>query len=965
MLVILAGCSGKAPSSGGAADNPSANEAPVVRISHNRIAARALPPAIDQIQFLGRNAQGRLIYGPDTRAANPEITLEGVSEEVTLLELIYLSGGQPAGYFAASIDLRNSSQEINDPPWQALDDLVGLEMSPPNLDLAVGLQGRVAAVGVFADGTRLRLSSLVSFASDRTAVATVTSDLTDPGIVRGVSFGFARISADLRALRAQASVVVNDSPLSSLRVEPTNSTVPFGLAQQFTATAVFANGSEVDATASVTWESSDPNVAAIDAGGLLTTISQGRAVIRASLGSVSSITNLRVSTGVLQQLTVEPVNGTSPKGFFVQFRATGHFSDGTTRDLTDQTRWSADDTLVLNIVPGGLALAMAPGPVTVSGSVAGISGSTSFTVTDAVLVQLSMTAPSLRAAAGLDTQFTVDGVFSDDTFAEVTDSVNWSSSNPAAATVSPSGLVHGVAPGTATISAERDGVLVSLVYEVDPATLIAITVTPGDTTLDYELSQTRQFTATALFSDGTMQPLTNPAWTTSSQRIATVNAGGLVTAQDRGAVQVTAASGEIAGATSLRIESGTLTSLTVEPAVLPQTGVGGKMRFRAFGTFAGSSLPDGEVTSLLNWTSDNTNAATMQGSVATGVTAGQDAIIEGTDPDTGLSASSLLTINTFLYLLGSAGEVTGLDVERDTPLPGLGTLASDPAQLIIDPSGRYLMLLNGRDIETYFIDPSNGQLFLADVDTVPGPFNLLNLAFDPRDRYFTVSDEDDNLYLYSFDVFTASANLRHTVNMMVGATGLAVHPSGKFVFEGNGAVHGGVEVNPDSLLFVNYLNFFVDVNNTRLAFYPGDEEAFLYGNSSLLQIGQDGTSFFLQSYVGGDTSLTLTENGARRSLFMANRLNDANNILSNLVNPAELGGQVEGPLPGSPYPTGGSNPNSGGAPLATVVTPDQTTLLVITSLDIEWNAITDRLTLQRRTALPAGSSTNVSAAITP
>ena len=115
-------------------------------------------------------------------------------------------------------------------------------------------------------------------------------------------------------------------------------------------------------------------------------------------------------------------------------------------------------------------------------------------------------------------------------------SVKWSSSNNAVATVSASGLVTAVAPGSATITAETvNGLKATCVVTVNAIPPTSITVSPTSATLD--VGATRQLTATVLPSNATDKSV---KWSSSNNAIATVSASGLVTAVAPGSATITA-----------------------------------------------------------------------------------------------------------------------------------------------------------------------------------------------------------------------------------------------------------------------------------------------------------------------------------------------------------------------------------------------------------------------------------------
>lgn len=84
------------------------------------------------------------------------------------------------------------------------------------------------------------------------------------------------------------------SDLVSISVTPSDPNVITGNTQQFTATAVYSDGSSKDLTSLATWTSSMGAVAAIDAAGLATPISTGATVITATLGTLTGNSTMNV-----------------------------------------------------------------------------------------------------------------------------------------------------------------------------------------------------------------------------------------------------------------------------------------------------------------------------------------------------------------------------------------------------------------------------------------------------------------------------------------------------------------------------------------------------------------------------------------------------------------------------------------------------------------------------------------------
>ena len=94
--------------------------------------------------------------------------------------------------------------------------------------------------------------------------------------------------------------------LTSIILIPSNSSILTGVSRQFTATAIYTDGSAQNITSHATWTSSNPGVATINAGGLATGVSTGATIISATLSGVVGSMTLTVNTPVVITTTSLP-----------------------------------------------------------------------------------------------------------------------------------------------------------------------------------------------------------------------------------------------------------------------------------------------------------------------------------------------------------------------------------------------------------------------------------------------------------------------------------------------------------------------------------------------------------------------------------------------------------------------------------------------------------------------------------
>jgi hypothetical protein len=241
--------------------------------------------------------------------------------------------------------------------------------------------------------------------------------------------------------------------LRSLSISPANPVLTLGSSQQFTVTGSFSDGSRQDMTQKVSWNSTQPAIAAINSSGMAVSKQSGTTMVSAASGAVSSSTNLTVSPAALLSIAIAPPNPTVSKGIAQPFVATGSYSDGSTQDLTSAVAWTVSPPGVAAISSTGLARAQGIGTAIVKAISGSISGTDTLTVTPPVLVSIAVTPSNPSVPMGLTQQFVATGTLSDLSTQDLTGSAIWTTGASDVATISGTGLATAQSMGLATITA--------------------------------------------------------------------------------------------------------------------------------------------------------------------------------------------------------------------------------------------------------------------------------------------------------------------------------------------------------------------------------------------------------------------------------------------------------------------------------------------------------------------------------
>jgi uncharacterized protein YjdB len=249
----------------------------------------------------------------------------------------------------------------------------------------------------------------------------------------------------------------------SISVTPNPVGLSVGSRSQLTAAALDAQGNPVQ-DATVTWSTSNPSVANVSGTGEVEALAAGSAIITAQAGQVSgtSTVNVTATAVPVATVTVSPASPSVQRGSTVQLTATVRDAGGNV--LSDRAvSWSSSNNAAATVSGTGLVTGVAAGSATVTATSEGKSGSSTVAVTDP---PPPPPPPAVASVTVAPTSATVERGSTVQLTATVRDAsgnvltgraVSWTSSNTSAATVSGSGLVTGVAAGSATVSATSEG----------------------------------------------------------------------------------------------------------------------------------------------------------------------------------------------------------------------------------------------------------------------------------------------------------------------------------------------------------------------------------------------------------------------------------------------------------------------------------------------------------------------------
>jgi len=517
-------------------------------------------------------------------------------------------------------------------------------------------------------------------------------------------------------------------------------------------------------------------------------------------------------TVTLSSISVAPASGASTSvvaGLTLQLKATGSYSDGTTKDLSSSVTWSSSDDHTATVV-AGLVTGVAAGAVTISAKSDSVTGTDALTVAppDLLSVVISPNGPTIRKNG--TQQFKLFGKYTDGSVTQIDQGVTWSSSDNSIATIDPtSGEATALSTvGNTHISATTaSGPTASSVQLNVSATIYAYTTNFDDNTVSqYQLNQ-----------DGSLGPLTG------KESVASNGTQPFSITMEPTGEYVYVANWASSTVAQYRIQSdGSLSSIgtgTVQVGLFPnsvtmnhantyayvaslgnntisqfQIGLDGQLIPLATPTIASGAAPAAVVVHpndhfayVGNYGANAEEPPAGPGTISQYAIAADGSLSPiGTGSVASGQGPNSLTINhagTFLYAANHGDGTTVGTVERflinnDGSLTSLGTtdVGYRPVSITIDPSDKFLYVANKTDgtISQFTINATTGALTAMTPATVAAGGATSAVAIDPTGQTLYATDRSASA-VYQFQINPTTGALSAYTTHPTAPSGL--HPT--------------------------------------------------------------------------------------------------------------------------------------------------------------------------------------------
>ncbi len=399
--------------------------------------------------------------------------------------------------------------------------------------------------------------------------------------------------------------------VSSLTLSRTELTLMEGDSETLVATVGPDNATDK----TVTWSTSDANIATVDGNGKVNAVKAGTSTITAKAGDKTATCLVTVEKLVIpvSSVSLNKTSLTLTEGESETLTATVDPDNATDKKVS----WISSNTKIATVDSDGKVTAVKAGSATITAKAGDKTATCSVTVEKLVIPvsSISLNKTSLTLTEGESETLTAT-VNPDN----ATDKkVSWSSSNTKIATVDSDGKVTAVKAGSATITAKAGDKTATCMVTVEKLVIPVSSVSLNKTSLTLTEGENETLTATVGPDNATDKTVT---WSTSDASVATVDQSGRVTAVKAGSATITAKAGDKTATCSVTVEKLVIPVSSISLNKTSLTLTEGENE-----TLTATVGPDNAMDKTVTWSTSDASVATVdQSGRVTAVKAGSATI---------------------------------------------------------------------------------------------------------------------------------------------------------------------------------------------------------------------------------------------------------------------------------------------------------------------------------------------------
>lgn len=387
-----------------------------------------------------KNSVGKAVVGAPIGWSSRDMAVANVSINGILT-------GMAAGTTTLAASSGGQSRSVQITVTRAA--VASIDVLPGSVSLDVRDSIQLTAVVRDVRG-KLLAGRRVAWSSRNRSVATVAEN----GMVKGMAPGTALLEASSEGRHGSAWITMNSPGAASVLVVPTAVTRQVGDTQRLSAVVKDSRGNPIDG-ARIDWTSSDPSIASV-ASGLVTGRAEGTVSITASSSGKNMTARVTITPPRVASIEI------TPESVSVRVDGTARLSavlwDSRGNQITGRVLvWTSSKPSVVAVSVLGVITGIARGTASIEASSEGTRRSASVTVLPPAVAAIVVTPSTPTLDVGDNLPLTA--VATDSRGEPVDDRrFTWLSSDSTIASISPKGVVRGIAPGRARVTAMTDGV---------------------------------------------------------------------------------------------------------------------------------------------------------------------------------------------------------------------------------------------------------------------------------------------------------------------------------------------------------------------------------------------------------------------------------------------------------------------------------------------------------------------------
>jgi len=382
--------------------------------------------------------------------------------------------------------------------------------------------------------------------------------------------------------------VSESATLKSIQIEPSNVALAQDTSAEFTAMAIYSDGSKVDVTSSVKWntvdetkaeffetpkssnkssnnsDSNESNQKKIK----FKAKSPGKTKIKATLDGIYGEAEFLIKDAIVTSIQTIP-SSNLPKGTEAPLKAIAILSDNTKQDVSNSVNWTSNSPDAINKDSNSEKQVVSSnntGTITITASLNDISSTTTIKISEPKIKSLSIEGIQ-SIVRGMITPFKALAIYDNGQSIDVTSQVTWTLEDDLAKINKDNipGLLLGIGTGEVTLRASFQDLMVTRKISITAPKIISLSIHPfGNSPLGLEY----QYQAYATFDDGNVLDVTSQTtWESEDPSVVTIsniiNNAGKAIARGEGETKIIATISGITVSSIFKSLPAQLKSLTI------------------------------------------------------------------------------------------------------------------------------------------------------------------------------------------------------------------------------------------------------------------------------------------------------------------------------------------------------------------------------------------------------------------